>query len=98
MPVKLFISVITIKLEENGKIILPEPEPFEEEDVPPETDVYIPPHPPKRNVGNLTRGLIVETAQKVEQTQNASDTPDSNGAQDAGQMTESGSGENTQDE
>jgi len=58
-------KVITIKLEENGKIILPEPEPFEEEDVPPETDVYIPPHPPKRNVGNLTRGLIVETAQKV---------------------------------
>ncbi|MCR4712894.1 MAG: AAA family ATPase [Treponemataceae bacterium] len=60
-------KVITIKLEENGKIILPDPEPFEEEDVPLEKDVYIPPHPPKRNVGNLTRGLIVETAQKVEQ-------------------------------
>ena len=59
-------KVITIKLEENGKIILPEPEPFEEEDVPPESDVYIPPHPPKRTGANLTRGLIVETAQKIE--------------------------------
>ncbi len=58
-------KVITIKLEENGKIILPDPEPFEEEDVPPETDVYIPPHPPKRNAANLTRGLIVETSKKV---------------------------------
>ena len=33
-------KVITIKLEENGKIILPEPEPFEEEDVPPETEGF----------------------------------------------------------
>lgn len=87
-------KVITIKLEENGKIILPEPEPFEEEDVPPETDVYIPPHPPKRNVGNLTRGLIVETAQKVasdDGSQKVEPAIDAGvvTATDAGAMTES---------
>ena len=69
-------KVITIKLEENGKIILPEPEPFEEEDVPPEEGVYVPPHPPKRNVSNLTRGLIVETAQKTEPAANEGETHD----------------------
>ncbi|MCR4938473.1 MAG: AAA family ATPase [Treponemataceae bacterium] len=69
-------KVITIKLEENGKIILPDPEPFEEEDVPPESDVYIPPHPPKRNVTNYTKGLIVETAKKVEQEPSVKDNPD----------------------
>ncbi len=59
-------KVITIKLEENGKIILPESEHFEEEDVAPETDVYIPPHPPKRNQGhNYASGLIVEHSQKI---------------------------------
>ncbi|MGI5173930.1 AAA family ATPase [Treponema sp. OMZ 840] len=43
-------KLITIKLENDseGNIILPEPEPFEEEDVEPEQNVYIPPHPPKR--------------------------------------------------
>lgn len=60
-------KVITIKLEENGRIILPDPEPFEEEDVAPETDVVIPPHPPKRVHGNsMPSGLIVEKAQKIE--------------------------------
>ncbi|MBQ0166603.1 MAG: AAA family ATPase [Treponema sp.] len=60
-------KVITIKLEENGRIILPDPEPFEEEDVAPETDVVIPPHPPKRVHGNsMPQGLIVEKAQKIE--------------------------------
>ncbi len=71
-------KVITIKLEENGKIILPEPEPFEEEDVPPESDVYIPPHPPKRTGANLTRGLIVETAQKIEPVNDAGSEGDTN--------------------
>ncbi|WP_428768580.1 AAA family ATPase [Treponema sp. HNW] len=43
-------KLITIKLENDkeGNIRLPEPEPFEEEDVEPEKDVFIPPHPPKR--------------------------------------------------
>ncbi len=55
-------KVITIKLEENGRIVLPEPEPFEEEDVAPETDVYIPPRPPKRDKARLSSNLIVESA------------------------------------
>lgn len=60
-------KVITIKLEENGRIILPDPEPFEEEDVAPEENVVIPPHPPKRVHGaGMPQGLIVEKAQKVE--------------------------------
>ena len=62
-------KVITIKLEENGRIVLPEPEPFEEEDVEPETNVYIPPHPPKRTGKNYASGLIVESAIKTEDTQ-----------------------------
>jgi len=43
-------KLITIKLENDseGNIRLPDPEPFEEEDVEPEKDVFIPPHPPKR--------------------------------------------------
>ena len=43
-------KLITIRLENDGEgnIILPAPEPFEEEDVEPEQGVYIPPHPPKR--------------------------------------------------
>lgn len=43
-------KLITIKLESDGEgnIRLPDPEPFEEEDVEPEKDVYIPPRPPKR--------------------------------------------------
>ncbi len=63
-------KVITIKLEENGRIVLPEPEPFEEEDVEPETDVYIPPRPPKRDRTRLSSNLIVETANKTEETDN----------------------------
>ena len=60
-------KVITIKLEENGRIILPEPEPFEEEEVEPEQNVYIPPHPPKRvHAVNYASNLIVETTQKTE--------------------------------
>lgn len=59
-------KVITIKLEENGRIVLPDPEPFEEEDVEPETDVYIPPRPPKR-IKNLTSELIVEKAVKTDE-------------------------------
>ena len=44
-------KVITIKLDnEKGCIAsVPDAEPFEEEDVEPETDVYIPPHPIRRN-------------------------------------------------
>ena len=60
-------KVITIKLEENGRIVLPEPEPFEEEDVEPETNVFIPPHPPKRTGKNYASGLIVETAVSVKE-------------------------------
>ncbi len=44
-------KVITIKLENEGAgggSTLPDIEPFEEEDVAPESDVYIPPRPPKR--------------------------------------------------
>ena len=44
-------QVITIKLENEGAgggSTLPDIEPFEEEDVAPESDVYIPPRPPKR--------------------------------------------------
>ncbi|AEE16992.1 chromosome segregation SMC family protein [Treponema brennaborense] len=44
-------KVITIRLENEagaGVGSLADPEPFIEEDVEPETDVYIPPHPPKR--------------------------------------------------
>ncbi len=58
-------KVITIKLEENGRIVLPEPEPFEEEDVAPETDVFIPPRPPKREKSRLSSNLIVESAHKT---------------------------------
>lgn len=44
-------KVITIKLDnDKGSIVsVPEAEPFEEEDVEPEKDVYIPPHPIRRN-------------------------------------------------
>ena len=64
-------KVITIKLEENGRIVLPDPEPFEEEEVEPETNVFIPPHPPKRTGRNYASGLIVEKAVSVkpEETQ-----------------------------
>ncbi len=45
-------KIITIRLEnENGQggdSSIPDPEPFVEEDVPPEENVYIPPHPPRR--------------------------------------------------
>ncbi|MFI3256964.1 MAG: AAA family ATPase [Spirochaetales bacterium] len=43
-------KIITIRLENDGEgnIRLPEPEPFDEEEVELEQDVYIPPHPPKR--------------------------------------------------
>lgn len=59
-------KVITIKLEENGRIILPDPEPFEEEDVAPEENVVIPPHPPKRVHGSsVPSGIIVEKMQKT---------------------------------
>jgi chromosome segregation protein len=66
-------KVITIKLEENGRIVLPDPEPFEEEDVEPETDVFIPPHPPKRTGKNYASGLIVETAVSVNQDEKDSE-------------------------
>lgn len=44
-------KVITIRLENDGVAgsKLPDIEPFEEEEVEEEKDVYIPPHPPKRN-------------------------------------------------
>lgn len=44
-------KVITIRLENEGGsgATLPDIEPFEEEDVEEEKDVFIPPHPPKRN-------------------------------------------------
>ncbi len=43
-------KVITIRLENEGSGggVLPDMEPFEEEEVDEEEDVYIPPHPPKR--------------------------------------------------
>ena len=44
-------KVITIRLENEGAnsdSSIPYIEPFEEEDVPLEEDVYMPPHPPKR--------------------------------------------------
>jgi len=43
-------KIITIRLEAegNGTATLPDIEPFEEEDVEPEKDVYIPPHPLRR--------------------------------------------------
>lgn len=56
-------KVITIKLDrDSGTIALPDPEPFEEEEVEPETNVYIPPHPPKRKRG-LDGQVIVENSQ-----------------------------------
>lgn len=73
-------KVITIKLEENGRIVLPDPEPFEEEEVPPEADVVIPPHPPKRVHGNnIPAGMIIEKTKTVEQaavTDAVASTPD----------------------
>lgn len=47
-------KVITIRLDnEKGCIApLPDPEPFEEEEVEPETDVFIPPHPIRRHLNN----------------------------------------------
>ena len=47
--------------------MLPEPEPFEEEEIEPETNVFIPPHPPKRTGKNYASGLIVETAVSINQ-------------------------------
>jgi chromosome segregation protein len=41
-------KVITIKLEEGSKVYVPDPEPFEEENVEEEIGVVIPSHPPKR--------------------------------------------------
>ncbi len=44
-------KIVTIRLEHEGTSNqkLPDIEPFEEEEVEEEKDVYIPPHPPKRN-------------------------------------------------
>jgi len=68
-------KLITIKLENDseGNIRLPEPEPFEEEDVEPEKDVFIPPHPPKR------RKTIKadEPARTQSETSSAADSTDS---------------------
>ncbi|MBO5235633.1 MAG: AAA family ATPase [Spirochaetaceae bacterium] len=52
-------KVITIRLENEGAKNISQDtvldiEPFVEEDVPPETDVYIPPRPPKRNKNNVS--------------------------------------------
>ncbi len=48
-------KIITIRLETDGKgggsLKIPDIAPFEEEEVEPEKDVYIPPHPPKRIKG-----------------------------------------------
>lgn len=43
-------KLYTIRIENDGagNIRLPDPEPFDEEEVEPEQNVYIPPHPPKR--------------------------------------------------
>lgn len=50
-------KIITIRLENEGSKTsdsVLDMEPFVEEDVPPETDVYIPPRPPKRNKANVS--------------------------------------------
>lgn len=54
-------KLITIRVENDGKgnTYLPEIEPFEEEDVELEKDVFIPPHPPKRIKGDKN-GVAIE--------------------------------------
>ena len=52
-------KIITIKVDPDaGTIALPDPEPFEEEEVAPELDVVIPPHQPKRKRG--PNGEVIE--------------------------------------
>ena len=57
-------KVITIRLEEGAGLYIPDPEPFEEEEVPLEENVVIPPHPPKRVRKN---NLVVVTSETESQ-------------------------------
>lgn len=70
-------KAVTIKLEnENGMVHLePETETFEEEDVAPEENVYIPPHPPKR-------------VQKIDADGNAQNASVANGANEGEEKIE----------
>ncbi|NLM01357.1 MAG: AAA family ATPase [Treponema sp.] len=65
-------KIITIKLDrDSGTVILPEPEPFEEEDVEPELGIVIPAHPPKRKrgpSGEIIDEQIIEEDVNVENT------------------------------
>ncbi len=57
-------KIITIRLETDGKgggSLLSDIAPFEEEDVEPEQNVYIPPHPPKRNKKNVEEKKDVQS-------------------------------------
>ncbi len=76
-------KLITIKLENDGEgnIILPEPEPFEEEDVEPEQGVYIPPHPPKRRKkagaqDTSPQDTAVQSEPEAAQTESTGTAPD----------------------
>ena len=77
-------KLITIRLENDGEgnIILPAPEPFEEEDVEPEQGVYIPPHPPKRRkkAGVQDPSLQESAKQSVPAPDNAQAEQDDPGA------------------
>jgi len=63
-------KVITIKLEEGAKVYIPDPEPFEEEDVEEETGIIIPNHPAKRihnQDGTITDPFLDELRKKEAQ-------------------------------
>ena len=63
-------KVITIKLEEGAKVYIPDPEPFEEEEVEEETGIIIPNHPAKRihnQDGTITDPFLDELRKKEAQ-------------------------------
>ncbi len=73
-------KIITIRLETDGKgggsLKLPDITPFEEEEVEPELNVYIPPHPPKRNKRNIERATEESSEEAIEE-HNATNENDS---------------------
>ncbi len=75
-------KIITIRLETDGKgggsLKLPDITPFEEEEVEPELDVYIPPHPPKRNKKNIEKKNEIDTIDVVEAENTTEDNPSQN--------------------
>ncbi|MDR2897214.1 MAG: AAA family ATPase, partial [Spirochaetaceae bacterium] len=82
-------KVITIRLEnESGIVAIPDPEPFEEEDVAPEENVYIPPHPPRRHQLKETEPEDFVAAETDTEAEVKSETEESAPTETEGETTE----------